>query len=130
MTTPSRPKPPGALASLARALRSPRTAAVALLSISSAMPLGLVWYSIPDWMRSIGVDIRLAPGILRRSREQAGVEIVGLQCHIGSQITDLEPLAAAARALSRALALEPASPERTRLESLRRALQREAARLN
>jgi diaminopimelate decarboxylase len=47
-----------------------------------------------------GVDIRLAPGILRRSREQAGVEIVGLQCHIGSQITDLEPLAAAARALA------------------------------
>ncbi len=38
--------------------------------------------------------------------------------------------AAAARALSRALALEPDSPERTRLEGLRRALQREAARLN
>ena len=29
-----------------------------------------------------------------------GVELVGLQCHIGSQITDLEPLAAAARALA------------------------------
>ena len=40
------------------------------------------------------------PSILRRSRGQAGVEIVGLQCHIGSQITDLEPLAAAARALA------------------------------
>jgi diaminopimelate decarboxylase len=47
-----------------------------------------------------GVDIALAPEILRRSRERAGVEIVGLQCHIGSQITDLEPLAAAARALA------------------------------
>ena len=23
------------------------------------MPLGLVWYSIPDWMRDIGVDIRV-----------------------------------------------------------------------
>ena len=23
------------------------------------LPLGLVWYSIPDWMRSIGVDIRV-----------------------------------------------------------------------
>ena len=47
-----------------------------------------------------GVDIALAPEILRRSRERAGVELVGLQCHIGSQITDLEPLAAAARALA------------------------------
>jgi len=58
VTTP-RPNSPGALQSLARALRSPRTAAVALLSFSSGMPLGLVWYSIPDWMRDIGVDIRV-----------------------------------------------------------------------
>ena len=47
-----------------------------------------------------GIDIGLAPGILRRARERAGVAVVGLQCHIGSQITDLEPLAAAARALA------------------------------
>jgi diaminopimelate decarboxylase len=47
-----------------------------------------------------GVAIGLAPAILRRARERAGVEVVGVQCHIGSQITDLEPLAAAARALS------------------------------
>jgi len=53
------PKPPGALTSLALAMRSWRTAAVALLSFSSGLPLGLVWYSIPDWMRDIGVDIRL-----------------------------------------------------------------------
>jgi PAT family beta-lactamase induction signal transducer AmpG len=46
-------------ASLARAMRSWRTAAVALLSFSSGLPLGLVWYSIPDWMRDIGVDIRV-----------------------------------------------------------------------
>ena len=59
MTTTPEPKPPGALASLARALRSRRTASVALLSFSSGMPLGLVWYSIPDWMRDIGVDIRV-----------------------------------------------------------------------
>jgi MFS transporter, PAT family, beta-lactamase induction signal transducer AmpG len=45
--------------SLARALRSWRTAAVSLLSFSSGLPLGIVWYSIPDWMRSIGVDIRV-----------------------------------------------------------------------
>ncbi|MEP7310188.1 MAG: MFS transporter [Acidobacteriota bacterium] len=40
-------------------MRSPRTAAVALLSFSSGLPLGLVWFAIPDWMRDIGVDIRL-----------------------------------------------------------------------
>jgi MFS transporter, PAT family, beta-lactamase induction signal transducer AmpG len=47
------------MAALARAMRSWRTASVALLSFSSGLPLGLVWYSIPDWMRSIGVDIRV-----------------------------------------------------------------------
>jgi diaminopimelate decarboxylase len=46
-----------------------------------------------------GVDIALAPGILRRARDLDAVAVVGLQCHIGSQITETEPLAAAARAL-------------------------------
>ena len=50
---------PGALRSLAEAMRSWRTASVALLSFSSGLPLGLVWIAIPDWMRSIGVDIRV-----------------------------------------------------------------------
>ena len=36
-----------------------RVAAVVALSFSSGLPLGLVWIAIPDWMRSIGVDIRL-----------------------------------------------------------------------
>lgn len=58
MAEPSE-NPPGALESLARAMRSWRTASVALLSFSSGLPLGLVWYSIPDWMRDIGVDIRV-----------------------------------------------------------------------
>jgi PAT family beta-lactamase induction signal transducer AmpG len=40
-------------------MRSWRTASVCLLSFSSGLPLGLIWYSIPDWMRSQGVDIRL-----------------------------------------------------------------------
>ncbi len=44
---------------LRAALRSWRTASVVLLSFSSGLPLGLVWIAIPDWMRSIGVDIRL-----------------------------------------------------------------------
>ena len=40
-------------------MRSTRTAAVVLQSFSSGLPLGLVWYAIPDWMRDIGVDIRV-----------------------------------------------------------------------
>jgi PAT family beta-lactamase induction signal transducer AmpG len=59
VTVQSTEKRPGALVSLARAMRSWRTASVALLSFSSGLPLGLVWYSIPDWMRSTGVDIRV-----------------------------------------------------------------------
>lgn len=59
MSSAPRLSNPGALASLALALRSRRTAVVALQSFSSGLPLGLVWYAIPDWMRDIGVDIRL-----------------------------------------------------------------------
>lgn len=59
MTTQQQTRVPGALESLVRAMRSWRTASVALLSFASGLPLGLVWYSIPDWMRDIGVDIRV-----------------------------------------------------------------------
>jgi len=47
-----------------------------------------------------GVDIAAAAPILRRARERPGIEVIGVQCHIGSQIVDTEPLAAAARALA------------------------------
>jgi PAT family beta-lactamase induction signal transducer AmpG len=47
------------LRDIGRALRSWRTLSVSLLSFSSGLPLGLVWVSIPDWMRDIGVDIRV-----------------------------------------------------------------------
>src|SRR5258706_5208931 len=53
-----------------------------------------------------GVDIAQAPDILRRARSLPGLRIAGVQCHIGSQITDLAPLGQAARevaGLSRAL---------------------------
>ena len=40
-------------------MRSWRTASVALMSFSSGLPLGLVYVAIPDWMRSIGVDIKV-----------------------------------------------------------------------
>jgi MFS transporter, PAT family, beta-lactamase induction signal transducer AmpG len=52
-------KRPGAFRSLWLALKSWRTASVVLLSFASGMPLGLVWIAIPDWLRSIGVDIRV-----------------------------------------------------------------------
>ncbi len=60
-TTPrdARPARPGTLSSLRQAMRSWRTASVALLSFSSGLPLGLVWIAIPDWMRTVGVDIRI-----------------------------------------------------------------------
>jgi PAT family beta-lactamase induction signal transducer AmpG len=59
MATVSPDTPPGGLAALWQAMRSPRTAAAALLMFSSGLPLGLVWYAIPDWMRDIGVDLRV-----------------------------------------------------------------------
>ncbi len=52
-------KRPSGFRSLIGALKSWRTASVVLLSFSSGLPLGLVWIAIPDWMRSIGVDIRV-----------------------------------------------------------------------
>lgn len=50
---------PGTLGSLGQAMTSWRTAAVALLSFSSGLPFGLVTIAVPDWMRSIGLDIRV-----------------------------------------------------------------------
>lgn len=40
-------------------MRSWRTASVALMSFASGLPLGLVYVAIPDWMRSIGIDIKV-----------------------------------------------------------------------
>jgi len=48
-----------------------------------------------------GVPIGQATDILRRSRSLESIHIVGVQCHLGSQIVDLEPLAAAASDLAR-----------------------------
>jgi diaminopimelate decarboxylase len=46
-----------------------------------------------------GVEIERAPEILRRARALAGIEVVGVQSHIGSQMRDLEPVEGAAAAL-------------------------------
>jgi PAT family beta-lactamase induction signal transducer AmpG len=47
------------LRSLGRAMTSWRTASVTLLSFSSGLPFALVLTAIPDWMRRIGMDIRV-----------------------------------------------------------------------
>jgi diaminopimelate decarboxylase len=47
-----------------------------------------------------GVDIAEAPRILARAAQLPGIRVTGVQCHIGSQITDLEPLEDAARELA------------------------------
>jgi diaminopimelate decarboxylase len=39
-----------------------------------------------------GVAIELAPEILRRARSLPAIDVVGVQCHIGSQMRDLEPM--------------------------------------
>jgi PAT family beta-lactamase induction signal transducer AmpG len=43
---------------LFHAFRSWRTASVSVLSFSSGLPFSLIWLALPDWMRSIGIDIR------------------------------------------------------------------------
>ncbi|HLA77604.1 MAG TPA: diaminopimelate decarboxylase [Vicinamibacteria bacterium] len=56
-----------------------------------------------------GVDIALAPEILHRASALPGIAVTGLQCHIGSQMVDLDPVEEAVRelaALSRRLLAE------------------------
>jgi diaminopimelate decarboxylase len=56
-----------------------------------------------------GVPIEEAPRILRDARLLPGLEVSGVQCHIGSQLRDLEPASEAVRAivaLSRTLMAE------------------------
>jgi PAT family beta-lactamase induction signal transducer AmpG len=55
----TKPKRLGTFESLIHSATSWRTLSVALLSFSSGLPLGLVWLAIPDWLRDVGVDIRI-----------------------------------------------------------------------
>ena len=50
-------------------------------------------------INKFGIAIADVPALCAHARGLAGVEIVGLHAHIGSQITDLDPLSRAARAL-------------------------------
>ncbi|HEX4824543.1 MAG TPA: MFS transporter [Candidatus Polarisedimenticolaceae bacterium] len=51
--------PAKGLRAIVLAMRSWRTASVAVMSFASGLPLGLVYVAIPDWMRSIGVDLKV-----------------------------------------------------------------------
>lgn len=42
-----------------------------------------------------GIDIHEAPELYRRAHELPGIEITGIDCHIGSQLTEVEPFLAA-----------------------------------
>ena len=67
--------PPASLTVLFAALRSRRTLSVSLLSFASGLPLGLVWYALPDWMRDIGVDIRVV-GLLTLAQAPWSVKVI------------------------------------------------------
>jgi PAT family beta-lactamase induction signal transducer AmpG len=49
----------GMWGSLAAVFRSRRLGSVALLSLASGYPLGLVWLAVPVWMTRLGVDIKV-----------------------------------------------------------------------
>jgi diaminopimelate decarboxylase len=77
-----------------------KTARVALRVNPDIDPRSHPYISTGLRENKFGTDIALAPQILDRARSLAGVRMVGLQCHIGSQITDLGPLEEAARELA------------------------------
>jgi len=77
-----------------------RTARVALRVNPDIDPRSHPYVSTGLRESKFGVDSAKAPAILRATRALPGIEVVGVQCHIGSQITDLGPLEAAARELA------------------------------
>jgi diaminopimelate decarboxylase len=48
-----------------------------------------------------GVPIEAAPGLLQRAASLGSLEVVGVSCHIGSQLLDLAPVEAAVGAVAR-----------------------------
>jgi diaminopimelate decarboxylase len=93
----------------AAADRAGRTARVALRVNPDIDPGSHPYISTGLRESKFGVDISLAHEILERARALPAVEIVGVQCHIGSQVSDLDALEEAARelaALSRRLLAE------------------------
>jgi diaminopimelate decarboxylase len=81
----------------AAASRRGRTVRISLRVNPDIDPRSHPYISTGLRQNKFGVDIALAPEILRRARTLPGVVIAGVQCHIGSQISDLVPLGQAAR---------------------------------
>ncbi len=81
----------------AAAHRRERTVRISLRVNPDIDPRSHPYISTGLRQNKFGVDIALAPEILRRARTLPGVVIAGVQCHIGSQISDLAPLGQAAR---------------------------------
>jgi diaminopimelate decarboxylase len=81
----------------AAAVRRSRTVRVSLRVNPDIDPRSHPYISTGLRENKFGVDIAEAPAILRRARDRPGIRIAGVQCHIGSQITDLAPLGEAAR---------------------------------
>ena len=50
-------------------------------------------------INKFGIDINLALGIFQQAHQMAGIEIVGVHCHIGSQILNLDYFDASAKKL-------------------------------
>lgn len=84
----------------ALAARAGRTARVTLRVNPDIDPRSHPYISTGLRENKFGVDLALAPDLLRRARALPGIEVAGVQCHIGSQMTDLEPVGEAAKAVA------------------------------
>jgi diaminopimelate decarboxylase len=77
-----------------------RTARVSLRVNPDIDPRSHPYISTGLRENKFGTDIALAEEILGRARSVPGVRVVGVQSHIGSQITELGPMVEAARELA------------------------------
>jgi diaminopimelate decarboxylase len=84
----------------AAAARLGRSACVTLRVNPDIDPRSHPYISTGLRENKFGVERGRAVEILRRARSLPGIRVTGVQCHIGSQITDLEPLEQAARELA------------------------------
>jgi diaminopimelate decarboxylase len=84
----------------ALAVASGRRARVALRVNPDIDPRSHPYISTGVRRSKFGVDIARAVEVLERARRLPGLGVVGVQCHIGSQITDLAPLEQSARDLA------------------------------
>jgi diaminopimelate decarboxylase len=82
------------------AVRLERTARIAVRVNPDIDPRSHPYISTGLRESKFGIDIAEAPAFLERARRRPGIEVVGVQCHIGSQITDLDPLEESARELA------------------------------